>query len=144
MRRAPFASFLLLALALASPVRAQTRDVIIELREGGARTRLHCEPLAPSGDRAARTFSVQADEVLAADLGNSAVFDVTRSWVAGEAPTQVQALVGGKWNMKGSRVRLTGEVREFPGRGAILVREYEGTLEQWRLDGASPTDDPTQ
>jgi TolB protein len=127
------APVLLLLVALAVPsAHAQTRDVQIELREGGARTRLHCESLAPSGDRQARTFSVQADEVLAADLANSAVFDVTRAWMPAETPTEVQALVGGKWNLRGSRIKLTGEVREFPGRGAIMVKEYEGPQDQWR------------
>ena len=45
MRRVTVPGLLLLAVCAAPGAHAQTRDVQIELREGGARTRLHCEAL---------------------------------------------------------------------------------------------------
>jgi len=110
---------------------AQTRDVRIDIQSGGRRVRIHCEALASSGGREARAFSVQADEVLADDLQNSAVFTVSRGWAAGK-PFDVEAVVGGRWVVRGSEVRLTGEVQDFPARRPILVKEYRGELRDWR------------
>lgn len=132
MRRPPRLPFLLACLLFAAPALAQSNDVRIDIRGGGQRIRVQCESLAPSGDRNARAWSVQADEVLANDLDMSSVFDVSRSWVAGETPLSLQAYVGGKWMVKGTQVLLTGEVRDFPARRAVLVKEYRGPLDQWR------------
>jgi len=116
-----------------SPAFGQgTSDVRIDITSGGRRTRVHCESLQPGGDRGARTMSVGADEVLANDLENSAVFRVTRAWVPGQQPFDVQATVGGQWAASGDRVKLTGEVRDVPARRPILVREYQGPLAEWR------------
>jgi TolB protein len=123
-----------LALILATPSVAQTpSDVRIDITSGQTRRiRIHCESLRPDGDRGAGETSVQADAVLANDLETSAVFTVTRSWVAGEQPFDVQAVVGGKWTVNGSQVRFTGEVRDMPARRPILVKEYRAPLTQWR------------
>jgi TolB protein len=125
----PLALAVSAALALAQP----PREVRIDIRSGqGRRIRLHCESLAPGGDRTARSTSVQADETLARDLEWSAAFTVSRSWAAGQQPFDVYAFVGGRWTVTGSQVRLHGEVREFPARRPILIREYQGALEDWR------------
>jgi TolB protein len=107
-------------------------DVRIDISSGGRRIRVHCESLEPGGDRSARAQSVSADEVLANDLETSAVFTVTRAWVQGQQPFDIQATVGGKWSASGNQLRLTGEVRDVPARRPILVREYRGPLADWR------------
>lgn len=123
-----------LALLLIAPAAvAQTRDVQIDVRSGLARRiQVHCESLDPSGDRQARAWSVQADEVLAKDLEQSAVFAVTRAWGGAEPAPDVQAVIGGRWEVRGDRVRLTGEVRDVPARRPILIKEYRGPLSDWR------------
>ena len=130
MRRA----LVLLALVLGTPSVAQTpSDVRIDITSGQTRRiRIHCESLKPDGDRSAGATAVQADPVLANDLETSAVFTVTRGWVAGEQPFDVQAVIGGKWTVNGSQVRLTGEVRDMPARRPILVKEYRGPVAEWR------------
>ncbi len=134
-RRALPALMPLVALVMwAGPAGAQTpTDVRIDISSGeGRRIRVHCEALQPAGDRTASSWSVQADEVLARDLDWSAVFTVSRSWIAGQQPVEVQAVVGGKLTVSGSQVRLAGEVRDFPARRPILVREYRAPLKDWR------------
>lgn len=118
-------------LLVAAPPSAQTRDVRIDISSGGRKIRIHCESLASSGGREARAFSVQADEVLADDLDHSGVFIVSRSWAAGQ-PFEVEAVVGGRWQVNGNQVKFTGEVRDFPARRPILVKEYRGLLRDWR------------
>jgi TolB protein len=120
--------------ALAAPALAQTpTDVRIDISSGeGRRIRVHCEALQTAGDRSAGSWGAQADEVLARDLDWSAVFTVSRSWVAGQQPVEVQAVVGGKLTVSGGQVRLAGEVRDFPARRPILVREYRASLKEWR------------
>ena len=117
----------------ASALLAQSRDVRIDISSGQER-RIHvyCESLAAQGDAEARGTSIQADEVLANDLENSAVFEVSRSWVGGEPPAQVEAVIGGKWTATGNQIKLSGEVRDFPARRPILVQEYRGSLKDWR------------
>lgn len=118
---------------VAATASSQTRDVRIDISSGlGRRIRLHCESLQASGGREARTFSVQADEVLANDLDNSSVFSASRSWAAGQQPFDVQAVVGGQFKVSGDQVRLAGEVRDFPARRPILLKEYRGPLREWR------------
>lgn len=125
---------LVVALALLAVLgRARGDDVRIDITTGqGRRIRIHCEALEAQGNRNAAVSSVQADEVLASDLDHSAVFNVSRSWSAGEQPFDVQAFVGGKWTVAGNQVRLSGEVRDFPARRPILVREYRGPIQEWR------------
>jgi TolB protein len=123
-----------LVLCCVAPALAQPpSDVRIDIQSGQTRRlRVHCESLRPAGDRNAVQTSAQADEVLASDLDASAVFSATRSWVAGQQPFDVQAYVGGEWNVNGSRVKLTGEVLDAPARRSILRREYSGALADWR------------
>ena len=131
--RAPALACLLLLLGSAAPGFAQQRDVRIDISSGqGRRIRVHCESLAAAGDKNAHETSVQADEVLAGDLETSAVFTVTRSWASGEQPFDVQAVVGGKWTANGNQIKLSGEVRDFPARRPILVKDYRGAARDWR------------
>jgi TolB protein len=120
--------------AFPGPAMAQTpTDVRIDISSGeGRRIRIHCESLQPAGDRNASSWSVQADEVMAHDLDWSAVFTVSRSWIAGQQPVEVQAVVGGKLTVSGNQVVLAGEVRDFPARRPILTREYRASLSEWR------------
>jgi TolB protein len=129
-----WAAGLALALAAALPAAAQPpSDVRIDISSGqGRRIRIHCEALQPAGDRTASSWSTQADEALAHDLDWSAVFTVSRAWIAGQQPFEVQAVTGGKLTVSGGEVRLTGEVRDFPARRPILVREYRAPLRDWR------------
>jgi len=91
MKNIPRIMMILLAAALFIPEGlAQTRDVRIDIQSGqGRRIRLHCESLEAKGSRDARQTSVQADELLASDLQNSAVFAVSRAWVAEEPGVNV-------------------------------------------------------
>jgi TolB protein len=131
-RAAPLAAAILIALA--GPAAGQPpSDVRIDISTGQtARIRLHCEAMQAAGDRNASSWSMQADEVLAHDLDWAGVFTVSRAWVAGQQPTEVQAVVGGKLTVSGTQVRLTGEVRDFPARRPILVRDYRAPLKDWR------------
>jgi len=134
-RPALAAMILLVALVVpARPSGAQTpTDVRIDISSGdGRRIRVHCEALQSATDRNSKSWSAQADEVLARDLDWSAVFTVSRAWIAGQQPVEVQAVVGGKLTVTSTEVRLTGEVRDFPARRPILVREYRAPLKDWR------------
>ncbi|MEO5987441.1 MAG: Tol-Pal system beta propeller repeat protein TolB [Candidatus Eisenbacteria bacterium] len=108
-------------------------DVKLEWKSGStARLPLRCEPFAPVGDRDARTTSVQGDEVLAADLANSAVFQVAKSWDPNSSGSAPQFVTGGKWTVRGTQLKLAGELRDFPGRRPLLVKEYAGPVAEWR------------
>jgi TolB protein len=136
---------LILAVALAPAAAAQTRDVRIDVRSDAIRRiPVHCESMTPAGDRQARAWSVQADEVLAADLEQSGVFAVTRAWGGAEQAFDAQAVIGGRWEVRGDRVVLTGEVRDVPGRRPILVKEYRGPLRDWRALVHALADDIVQ
>jgi TolB protein len=132
--RALLCSTVLLVMGLlATGPRAVADDVRIDISTGqGRRIRIHCEALNASGRGSGPGSSVDADEVLANDLDHSAVFTVSRSWVQGEQPFDVQAFVGGKWEIHGNQLRLTGQVLDFPARRPILVREYRGSTQEWR------------
>jgi TolB protein len=123
-----------LAVACSTPIAsAQTRDVRIDLRSDAARRiRVHCEGLTPRGDKQASAWCAQAADVLANDLEFSSVFTVSRAWAGAVQAFDVQATIGGTWELRGDRVKLTGEVRDVPARRPILVRDYEGPLSQWR------------
>ncbi len=125
---------LLAALAtLAWPADAQSpEEVRLDIRSGARRIRIHCEALDPHGDRNPRVPSVQADEVLANDLDHSAVFTVSRGWMQGQQPFDVQGVVSGRWESRGGRLTLTGEVGDFPARRTIFRREYRGSSDEWR------------
>ncbi len=129
MRRLPL--ILLLAVLGAPAAFGQTREVRIDIAGGGRRTQLYCEAFTagrlPAGAPAAR----QADEVLANDLEQSAVFLVSRAW-AGQPPFDVQAVTGGRWKATGDQITLEGEVRDFPARRPILSKTYRGRTADWR------------
>jgi TolB protein len=133
MRRRLLPAVLLQLLLAVSTAHGQgSTDVTLGTTKGGIRIRIHCEWLEPKGDKSARAMSVTAEEVMADDLENSAVFSLTRAWVPGQQPFDIQATVGGQWTVSGNQVKLTGEVRDVPARRPILVREYRGQLSEWR------------
>jgi len=133
MRRHAFAFAFLATLLALTPAWGQSpTDVSIKTTKGGLRTRIHCEWLEPKGDKSARTTAVPAEEVMANDLENSAVFSLTRAWVPGQQPFDIQATVGGQWSVSGNTVKLLGEVRDVPARRPLLVREYRGSQADWR------------
>jgi len=120
-------------LAIAPALLAQPRDVRIETRVGqGQRINILCESMVAAGDKNARQSSVQADEVLANDLDHSGVFFVAKSWMPGDPAINVQAVVGGKWTVTGDQVKLSGEIRDLPARRPIMVRDYRGSMKEWR------------
>jgi TolB protein len=121
-----------LSLLFLAPLLQAQDEVIIKGRKGAGRVRIHCESLAPEGDRNARETSVQADEVLANDLNYSAVFEASRSWSTTNPGGEPQAVVSGKWRVSGSQIKFTGEVRDVPARRPILVKEYRGSVKEWR------------
>ncbi len=122
---------LLLALLLAaipSAVRAQNRDVRIDIQGGGQHVRLHVHN-SQSSD-AAR--GAESQEVLARDLEQSAVFTISRAW-RGEPPFDVQGIVSARWTPSGGTLTLTGEVTDAtPARLSILKRDYRGAAMDWR------------
>jgi len=116
---------------LPARVSAQGGDVRIDVKSGAiARLPLRCESLQgpASGTAPAR----DADAVLANDLNTSAVFDVDRSWAPSASDPQPQFVTSGRWSVEGSQVKLAGELRDFPARRAILVRDYSGPVAEWR------------
>jgi TolB protein len=133
MRRTLAAVVLVMALGVPAAFAQSPTDVRIDISRGqGSRIRIYCESLKPAGDRGSSTWSVQADEVLAHDLDWSAVFAVTRAWTASGEPFDVQAVIGGTLTVKGNQLRLNGEVKDFPARRVILVKEYRGSVGDWR------------
>jgi TolB protein len=130
MRSVPLISFVLL-LAGSAAVGQGSRDVTIDITKAGGRIRIHCDALTSPDRTPAEPSPAMASEVLANDLDQSAVFAVTRGWSA-QDPGEAQAVVSGVWQVSGHKVRLAGEVRDLPGRRPILVRQYRGTLDNWR------------
>lgn len=133
LARAAARTLAALALAGAASLAHAQGDVRLDLRSGAsARLPIRCLAMTPAGDREARTSSVQADEVLANDLQNSAVFQVAKAWSPAATDPAPQADVTGTWTVTGANVRLAGLVRDVPGGKAILTREYRGSLAEWR------------
>ena len=122
---------LLLVALLATTAGAQTREVRINIAGGGRRIQVYCEALAAGHAPAGAPTARQADEVLANDLEQSAVFLVSRAW-AGQPPFDVQAVTGGKWSVDGGQVTLAGDVRDFPARRPLLAKVYSGPASDWR------------
>jgi len=132
MRAIRTAAFALLVASIPTLAAAQG-NVRLDVRAGGAnRLAIRCLALTPAGDRGADTSSVKADEVLANDLENSAVFEVARGWVAGGGGADPQAEIGGTWKVSGAQITLSGEVHDWPGRKPIFVQEYRGASSEWR------------
>jgi TolB protein len=132
MTRAPVAVACALLIASSLAAAQGSRDVRIDISKAGGRIRLHCEPLTAPAVSAAEPTPATAAEVLANDLDHSAVFAVSRAW-AGQDPGDAQAVVSGQWVVSGRTVRLSGEVHDLPARRSIMVREYRGTIDNWRL-----------
>jgi TolB protein len=116
---------------MALDAHAQTREVRIDIAGGGRRIQIYCEAFRSGPKRAGAPTARQADEVLANDLEQSAVFLVSRAW-AGQPPFDVQAVTGGRWSARGGQITLEGEVRDFPARRLILKRVYRGPASDWR------------
>jgi len=115
----------------ACPVRAQGADVRIDVQSGAvARLPLQCEAL--QGPTSAPAPARDADQVLANDLQNSAVFAVNRMWAPDAAAPAPQFVSSGQWSVSGTTVHLHGELRDFPARRAILAQDYQGTVGEWR------------
>ena len=131
MRCPPLLLLVLLAALAAPGARAQTREVRIDIAGGGRRTQLYCEAFVAGRLPAGAPASGPADEVLAGDLEQSAVFLVSRAW-SGQPPFDVQAVTGGRWKVSGGQVTLEGEVRDFPARRPILSKVYRGPAAEWR------------
>ncbi|MEY4375010.1 MAG: hypothetical protein RL760_1177, partial [Candidatus Eisenbacteria bacterium] len=123
---------LALVLVVTSSAHAQGADVRLDVKSGEiARLPLLCEAL--SGPATGNASARMADEVLAADLQASAVFQVQRAWTAtptGAAAAQFVTL--GSWTVSGAQVRLHGELRDLPGRRPIMAKDYNGPLADWR------------
>lgn len=117
-------------LTLAAAAAASGPDVRIDIQKGPGRTPILCEALVATIDADPRATAAQ--EVLAADLDGSAVFDVTRGFGGEAPPATVAAVVGGRWTVSDREVRLSGEVRDFPGRRPILMKEYRAPRDAWR------------
>ena len=145
MTRRPLRTFTLAVAALAllgfslfvlaglpGAARSQS-DVRIDITSGGRRIRIHCEALTAAGDKNPRVASAVADEILANDLEHSAVFTVSRGWRQGEKAFDVQGVVTGRWEVRGNRITLTGDVGDFPARRSIFHREYRGTTDEARV-----------
>ena len=120
---------------LAGPVPTRSdspSDVRIDIRSDVTRRiRIHEEALRGAGDASGAVPSRSADSVLAGDLDESAVFTVSRGWTGAE-PFDVQAVVGGEWQVSGRKIKLTGQVWDFPARRPILSHEYRGDASNWR------------
>jgi TolB protein len=106
-------------------------DVRIDVKSGAiARLPLRCESL--QGPQSGNASARDADGVLANDLQNSAVFEVDRQWAPSANDPQPQFVTSGRWSVEGSQVKLAGELRDFPARRPILVRDYSGPASDWR------------
>ncbi len=128
---ATVAAALAAGVLMSATARGQSPDVRLEARSGAiARLPLRCEPLQGASGGAAS--SRDADEVLAADLQGSAVFQVERAWAPGGAAAPAQFVTSGRWTVTGSEVRFEGELRDFPARRPILVQQYQGPAAEWR------------
>jgi TolB protein len=143
--RAPSARFFLATTLLAAvfglvpasldvPVARAQDEVRIELESGGRKIGILVESMTPAGDRAqARPAAVQADGILAADLDQSAVFDVAKSWEgAGVAAPGLQATVTATLTVQGSNVTLSGRISDLPARRLIGKGEYRGSKTELR------------
>ncbi|HET7226806.1 MAG TPA: Tol-Pal system beta propeller repeat protein TolB [Candidatus Eisenbacteria bacterium] len=118
-------------LAGAGAARAQSRDVRIDISGGGQKIRLHVQGLTAAPDDP-HASAKDAQELLARDLDDAAVFTVSRGW-NGEAPVDVQGIVIGRWSVSGGRITLDGEVTDAsPARLSILRHEYRGGVGEWR------------
>ena len=123
-----------IALVCELPARASAQggDVRINVQSGSiARLPLRCEALSGPSSGGNAT-SRDADGVLANDLQTSAVFEVDRAWAPTPNDPDPQFVTSGRWSIEGSQAKLSGELRDFPARRAILVRDYAGPASEWR------------
>jgi TolB protein len=108
-------------------------DVHIGVQKGHARQiRLIENAFTPDGDQGARPEAVTADGVLSADLDQSDVCAVTRGWVQGETPFDVQAVVEPKLTLHGGSVVVSAEVKDFPAKRLIGRSEFKGATNETR------------
>jgi TolB protein len=110
-----------------------TDDVHIGITKNKARQiRLIQQSFVPAGDAAARAQGVTADGVLYDDLDHSDVCAVTRAWVKGETPFDVQAVIEPRVTVRGGSVTVSAEVKDFPAKQLIGKSEFKGPLSQAR------------
>jgi TolB protein len=109
----------------------QGADVRIDLKTGQL-MRLPLRAEALKGTEGGTAGARDADEVLANDLQNSAVFQVQRAWRADTTGGAAQFVVGGRWIVAGGQARLQGELRDWPGRRIILMKDYSVPVGDWR------------
>jgi TolB protein len=126
---------ILLSLGLGIPGLAFAQaptEVRIDISGGSQRIPIRCESIQSAGDKEARSWALQAQEVLAHDLDWSAVFTVSRAWVPGEPGTDAQAVVGGMLTLRRDEIVLAGQVKDVPAGRPIMAHEYRGKLSEWR------------
>ncbi len=117
------------------PVAGAQDEVRIDLEaDAGKKIGILVEAMTPAGDRAAaRPATVTADPILAADLENSAVFEVAKSWQGGTgAMPGLQAVVTATLTVKGSTITLSGRISDLPARRLIGKGEYRGSSGELR------------
>jgi len=88
--------------------------------------RLIQNAFTPDGDAGARPQAVTADGVLYDDLDHSDVCAVTRAWVQGETPFDVQAVVEPRLSLHGGSVTVSAEIKDFPAKRLIGKSEFKG------------------
>lgn len=130
---ATLAATLGVCLAWAAQPTPPPDEVRIGIRTNRARQiRVLQEAFRADGDSRARASGIQGDGILYDDLRLSGVFSITRGFSSDERPFDVQAVIEPKLSVRGSRVRLSGEIKDFPARRLIGKSEYEGSLSSLR------------
>jgi TolB protein len=108
-------------------------DVNLHVAKGHTRQiRVIENAFTPDGDGGARPQAVTADGVLSADLDQSDVCAVTRAWVQGETPFDVQAVIEPKLSLRGGTVVVSAEVKDFPAKRLIGRSEFKGAASSAR------------
>lgn len=131
----PLGAALALAFAVTSADAPAQDEVRIDLTtDVQKRIGIVLEAFQAAGDRtSARATSVQADAILANDLGGSGLFTVSKAWEnPGALPADAQAVVGGKITASGGTIVLTGEIKDFPARRLISRTDYRGPASDLR------------
>ncbi len=118
-----------LLVAAAAPAAAPQDEVRIGIRTQRSRAiRILQEGFRAEGEATARANSASADQILYNDLDLSGLFSITRGWSKEERPFDVQAVIEGRVAVRGARVTVTGEIKDFPARRLIGKTEYQGAL----------------
>ena len=128
-RAAGLAVLVALAAAAAALPAAPQDEVRIGIRTQRSRAiRILQEAFRGEGEATARANASTADQVLYNDLDLSGLFSITRGWAKDERPFDVQAVIEGRVAVRGGRVTVTGEIKDFPARRLIGKAQYQGAL----------------